>query len=90
MARPTGLADLLSLRARPTGVALGAAPRRAAAGARGAPQEPQDFEDPKEPGEHEDPGEEVELRVLGLSPFRTGKVAISACVCACLTLNTYL
>ena len=46
-------------------------PRRAAAGARGAPQEPQDAEDPEEPGEHEDPGEPVELRVLGLSPFRS-------------------
>ena len=46
-------------------------PRRAAAGATGAPQEPQDSEDPEEPGEHEDPGEPVELRVLGLSPSRS-------------------
>ena len=59
------------MRARPTGVALGAAPRRAAAGARGAPQEPQDSEDPEELGEHEDPGEPVELRVRGLCPSRS-------------------
>ena len=71
VARPTGLAVVFSVRARPTGVALGAAPRRAAAGARGAPQEPQDSEDPEDPGEHEDPGEAVELRVLDLSPSRS-------------------
>ena len=45
-------------------------PRRAAAGATGAPQEPQDCEDPEKLGEHEDPGEAVELRVLGLCPSR--------------------